>query len=165
MKHSLIRWPGGDDRYHDTGEGGLFAWMVVPAEADKPGVDNCAVDTHLYLTRPDVMVSHAPEMWEPSDYRNTGWDRIERARDALKTLPGHEEAAEGLVEVMGRDELSQALRAAVFLGSTPCSYNRNNGTGYFQATAEHLTLEGLRIYDGLQFAFGTTPQILTFLDT
>lgn len=167
---SMINWPVGDDRYHDTGEGGMYAFLVVPSSdiftdaARVTGVDACIVDVALHLTRPDVCVSGERELWDPFDYHTCGSTRLHHVRSALERTD-QKELNSKLENLIGEDELSAPLRTAVFLGSTHASLATTRGGGYFQATRDDLTPAGETLYDCLHQAYGTRPRIATFLDT
>jgi hypothetical protein len=54
----LVAWPE-SDAWRDTGEGGLFAWLVVPAKE----YDTAAtVDCWAMLSDPDVALNHK-DLW------------------------------------------------------------------------------------------------------
>lgn len=167
---SMINWPVGDDRYHDTGEGGMYAFLVVPSgdiltdAARVTGIDACIVDVALHLTRPDACVSGERELWEPLDYHASGSTRLHHVRSALERTD-QEELKGKLDDLIGEDELSAPLRAAVFLGSTPASLATARGGSYFQATRDDLTPAGETLYDVIHQTYGTRPRIATFLDT
>jgi hypothetical protein len=160
---SMINWPVGDGRYHDTGEGGMYAFLVVPS-AESDTEDACIVDVALCLTRPDVCVSGERELWEPFNYHTCGATRLHHVRSALERTD-QKELNEKLVDLIGEDDLSTPLRAAVFLGSTSASLATARGGGYFQATRDDLTPAGETLYDVIHQAYGTRPRIATFLDT
>ncbi|MFC4328393.1 hypothetical protein ACFPC0_11195 [Streptomyces andamanensis] len=156
---ALVNWPHDDPAYHDSGEGGLFAYVAIP----DPGTpDECCVDVSVHMTAPDAAVTREPALWEPFDYHACGSTRLHRVRARLEQLQ-EGELAKSMDNLMGRDELSLALRGAVFIGSTHASLVADHG--YFQVTKEHLTPDGLRLYDSLTVAFGSEPAIVTFLDT
>lgn len=161
---SMVNWPVGDDAYHDTGEGGMYAFLVIPTEDIASRADACVVDISLQLTRPDVCVSEERELWEPFNYHTCGSTRLHHVRSALERTD-QTELKSKLDDLIGGDELSAPLRAAVFLGSTSASLATAQGGGYFQATRDHLTTAGESLYDCLHQTYGTRPRIATFLDT
>lgn len=160
---TLINWPTGDDRYRDTGEGGMFAYAVVTT-ADVSLKEACTVDVAHYLTRPDVCVSREAELWEPFDYHASGSTRLHNVRARLEQL-GEHKFKDSLNRMIGEDELSVPLRAALYLGSTSASLSLADGGGYFEATYGDLTPAGRALCESLSAAYGTSPQIVTFLDT
>jgi hypothetical protein len=177
----MVNWPGPFDSYHDSGEGGLFAWMVVP-EATSDGEDlapnvagyNCHVDVEAYLSRPRVAL-RAPDVcisadrvkvYEPHDYKN-GWITRSMELDRLiQQQPGdHRELRRAVIQSLGSDDLSVPMLAAVFLGSTCHSLWDERMSSYFEVTPDSLTEGGKALYNGFQAAYGVDPMILTFLDT
>lgn len=160
---SMVNWPVGGDAYHDTGEGGMYAFLVIPTKETDPE-DACVVDVALHLTRPDVCVSGERELWEPFNYHTSGSTRLHHVRSALERTD-QPELKSKLEHLVGEDELSVPLRTAVFLGSTGASLATAKGGGYFEATRDDLTPAGEALYDCLHQAYGTRPRIATFLDT
>lgn len=162
---SMINWPG-SDFYHDTGEGGLFAYLVVlePQAPDDP----CNVDVHVLLTEPDVRVPFRmaePQLWDQTDYHDRARTRLHAARAALERAD-EGELAKSLVGLRGEDELSVGLRWAGFLGATSASLCHNTLGGYFEATWDDLTPTGRAVYDALTKEYGERAvHIVTFLDT
>ncbi|MFF9265794.1 hypothetical protein [Streptomyces longwoodensis] len=163
---SLITWPR-DDRFTTTCEG-MFAYLVVLGEQPDARPDACRVDVHVHLTEPDVRVPFRmaePQLWDGTDYHDRGRTKLHAARAALERAgePGHSAALKDLV---GRDELSLPLRAAVLLGSTDLAPVWATGTGgYWEPTADDLTPDGRALYDLLARIYGARPHIITFLDT
>jgi hypothetical protein len=179
----MLDWPTG--AYEDSGEGGMFAWMVIqeeyrtPVPADSPyaeASDNCHVDVAAYLSRsrlmldrPDVCVSpERTQLWEPFDYRNSWFEKSGEIRKRLKLNLDNEKdrnLSGGLMRTLGQDDISMPLLAAVFLGSTGASMWDPAKHEYFTAQYGHLTQNGKTLYDGLRLAYGVEPTLLTFLDT
>lgn len=169
MPVNMINWPNGSDRYHDTGEGGLFAYLVVlHAEAEAPR-DPCNVDVHVYLSEPDCRVPYRmaePQLWDNGDYHDRARTKLHAARAALERAD-EGELAKGLTNLRGEDELSVlGLRWAGFLGATSASLAHNNDAGYFEPTPDDLTYTGRAVYDALAKEYGEDAvHIITFLDT
>lgn len=178
----MVNWPVPGDRYSDSGEGGLFAWMVVPeavssGEGMGPNVfaTNCHVDVSAYLSRPrvllnrpDVCVSAAGQkLYEPYDYRDA-WVHQSISIGAMlnhQHNPEHRTLHNALHRTLGRDDVSVPLLAAVFLGSTCHSLWHEAEGRYFEVTRDHLTSRGLTQYALWQGVYGVEPVLLTFLDT
>lgn len=176
----MINWPTADKRYQDSGEGGLFAWMVVPeavTDGDAAGANvygnNCCVDVSGYLSRPRAMITRpdacvSPErvkLYEPYDYRNSWFDQQRKIEEALGGPQANASLVRAVRQTMGSDDLSVPLLASTFLGSTCLSLWDEQAGAYFAAGFEHLTDPGKRIYEAQREAYGVEPIILTFLDT
>lgn len=178
----MVHWPAPTGWHSDSGEGGLFAWMVVPetassGEAVEANVfaRNCHVDVSAYLsrprvmlTRPDVCVSaEGRKVFEPYDY-DDAW--LNRALDLGKLLDEHKGPEDArlrraLIQTMGSDDVSVPMLAAVFLGSTSHSLWDEAAGQYFEVTFAHLTQDGKLLYELWQRVYGVEPVLLTFLDT
>lgn len=166
---NMINWPvchDGLGGYHDTGEGGLFAYAVV-LEPEHPD-DPCTVDVHGFLTEPDARVPFRmaePRLWGVGGYHDRARTKLHAARAALEHA-GLADLSRSLNHLRGDDELSLPLRWLGFLGATSASLSANNGTGYYQATADDLTPTGRAVYDALAKEYGAAAvHIITFLDT
>lgn len=161
---SLITWPR-DDRF-TTGEG-MFAYLAVLGEQPDARPDACIVDVHVHLSEPDCRVPYRmaePQLWDGTDYHDRGRTRLHAARQALEQA-GEPEHAAALKNLVGRDELSLPLRAAVLLGSTSVGPVWRDGRGYYEPTPDDLTPDGRALYDLLARIYGSQPYIITFLDT
>jgi hypothetical protein len=178
----LVNWPGTLD-LTDSGEGGLFAWMIVPeamTDGDVPGPNvygnNCHVDVTAYLSRPRLMINRpdvcvSPEcsqVFVPYEHRNSWFDHSMTLEKLVTAAEGEGETSplrRALFGTLGQDDLSVPLLVAVFLGSTHQSLWDARLGRYFQVTKETLTLPGQALYSGFQAVYGVDPVILTFLDT
>jgi hypothetical protein len=178
----MINWPGTLD-YEDSGEGGLFAWMIVPefissGEAYGANVygNNCHVDVDAYLSRPRVMLKSpdvcvSPEgrkVFEPYNHRDSWFNQSMRLDRMVREYLGEDRERglrQGLIQSLGADDISVPMLASVFLGSTGQSLYSHRQGGYFAVTKNDLTLNGKTLYNAFQQAFGVDPIILTFLDT
>ncbi|MFE2934938.1 hypothetical protein [Streptomyces sp. NPDC059278] len=164
---NLINWPVDDTRYQDTDEGGLYAYLVVPAyEGVSRDTGGCCVCTYAYLTRPDVCLS--PEgigIWDEEPELEEGDPSpLYDAREKLEQA-GHKHAADKLANFLSYDTLSEALDVVIFLGATDRSLIIEETGTYFTATPDDLTPAGRTIYDTLAKGHVNSPVLLTFLDT
>lgn len=164
MNPNLVKWPVNDARYHDTGEGGLFAYAVAAA-ADTELDHACSVDVRTHLTLPDVCVNaERDKFWDRTNEPYRTWETGFRARDYL-LANGREDFADWVAHAKPTSELSEPLWSAVFLGSTGASLCSDAVGGYFTVTADDLTPAGTRLFDALSAAYGGGVTLLTFLDT
>jgi hypothetical protein len=162
---SLINWPR-DHRFGTTGEG-MFAFLVALGEQPEARPNACNVDVHVYLSEPDCRVPYRmaePQLWDGIDYHDRGRTKLHAARAALERA-GESDLSGALKNLVGRDELSLPLRAAVLLGSTDMAPVWENGNGYFEPTRDDLTDDGRDLYDLFVRMFGAQPYIVTLLDT
>lgn len=182
--NDLVNWPSTLD-YEDSGEGGLFAWMIVPeyigdgepyATAANTYGNNCYVDVNAYLSRPRILLnspdvcvsSEGRKVFMPWKHRDSWFDQSQTIDKRLKLDPNTEEGRTlrmALLKTLGADDISVPMKASVFLGSTSQSLYSSRQGGYFEVTKNDLTLTGKTLYNGFQQAFGVDPIILTFLDT
>lgn len=170
---NLIDWPVGDPRWTDSGEGGLYAYLVVPAyEEVSRSTGGCCVCTYTYLTRPDVCVSpeeDANRVWQPApEFGEGSSEHLHNARQKLEAA-GHKKAAHNLTGLLGHDQLSRELDVSIFLGATDQALHDpatdDDGRVYFHATWEHLNFSGRALHALLKREHVHEPIILTFLDT
>lgn len=160
----LVTWPVHDPTYHDDGQSGLYAWLVVPTpEAYEMGPmranGGCCVDVWPTLCRPDAPVSDVSEFWEPYDWR---WNHDEG--QVLSRVEDHPQLRQWVQHQTDSRNQSDAFYATIFLGATSCAYY-SEFTGQFEVKLEHLTDVGRQLYDALAASYNATPVILTFLDT
>lgn len=177
----MINWPSAFGEYHDSGEGGLFAWMAVPeamTDGDVPGPNvygnNCHVDVSAYLSRPRIMLntpdvcvsSERRKVFPPYDYRD-GWLQQSMRLDRLikEHLGDDRGLRRGLIQSLGADDISVPMLAAMFLGSTCHSLYSDSQGMHFEVTKDDLTPGGRTLYNAWQAVYGVDPVILTFLDT
>jgi len=135
---NLVNWPVPDPTFglEDSGEGGLFAYLVVEFN-DLTDISResggCFVDVQARLNFPDVVVTKSrvfPKSYVTSNGRQ---------------YPD-----------------SVALKFVAYLGATNFSLCQNGN--YFEVRYDHLTQDGKRLYDVVSKVYGQ-PTILTFLDT
>lgn len=94
---NLVNWPVNDDRYHHTGENGMYAYAVITAtDAELPTA--CHVEALARLAPEDTCVSREGDHLWPARY------------DADES-----------------SEASAPLWTAIFLGSTDVSLAREDG--------------------------------------
>lgn len=161
----MVNFPGGNDSYEDSGEGGLFVVMVVPQP--ESWQDNCHVDViaATRLSRPDVCVSpEGHELWEPWEHRKNDADKQSQAHQLL-TEHGQPVLASWALRARNWDEFSVSMLAVIHVGSTSRSLWHAGRQEYWQAEYRDLNPLGARIHTGLHAAFGVEPLLLTFLDT
>lgn len=157
---NLVNFDVPGDHLEDSGEGGLFAIMVVP---EPEGYDTmCHVDAKTVILRPDVCVSeHRNALWEPWEHgRMTNGKAYQQLTQA-----GMEELARWALMTTSDHDLSLPLLASAFLGSTCHSLWNARQSAYWTAGVDDLTEQGKTLYDSLKAAYGVEPLILTFLDT
>lgn len=176
----LVNWPETGHRYRDSGEGGLFAWMMVPeaissGEAHGPeaaGFNNCYVDVSAYLSRPRIMLNR-PDVCVSAQGRNvyTHWDFknswFQRSKEIGQRLDPDKDyrLKQALHQAMGSDDISVPMLASIFLGSTCHSLWDETLGCYFEVSHPYLTQDGKLQYELWQRVYGVDPIILTFLDT
>lgn len=159
----MVKWPAADGlSWMDSGEGGLYAMLVVrsDARADNP---HCHIDVSIMMSSPDVLVGprEALKLWAP--YDGTSFQKRLGIESHLHEI-GREEWRTWVIQAWDGRDLSDAVQAAVHIGSTSASLLSVNGVG-FQAQYSHLTDQGKTLYDTLRETYGREPEILTFLDT
>lgn len=120
----------------DSGEGGMYAIMVVPKGGGAP--DLCSVGVNIQLTDPDILIN------------------LDRMRDVW---------GDGGPSSVHAEPGSLPLRAAVFLGSTSSSLWDEEAGNYWYARPDDLTEDGRVLHDALRCIHGAEPLLLTFLDT
>lgn len=175
----MVTWPDPTGSFRDSGEGGLFAWLIVPealssGEAYGANVygNNCHVDVSAYLSRPRVMLTSpnvcvSPErskIFTPYQHRDSWFDHTRELLERLDKA-GDRPLKQALYRSMGADDVSVPMLAAVFLGSTHHSLYDETAGAYFRVRFEHLTQQGKQVYEALRLVYGVDPLILTFLDT
>jgi hypothetical protein len=179
----MVNWPVEVDRYSDSGEGGLFAWMIVPeslSDGEAYGANTygnyCHVDVTAYLSRPRVMLTRPDvcvspggrKVFEAYAHRDSWFDyqmQLDKRLDFNIELDADRKLKRALISTLGQDDISVPMLATVFLGSTGASLYDERGGGYFNVTKGALTPAGLKQYNHWQEVFGVDPIILTFLDT
>jgi len=166
MPVNMINWPTPGVLYDDTGEGGLFAYLVVLAP-ERPD-DPCNVDVYAYLSEPDARVPFRmaePQIWDEGGYHDRARTRLHAARAALERAD-EGDLARSLTHLRGEDELSLGLRWAGFLGATSASLSNRHVGGYYEAIPDDLTPTGRAVYDALAKEYGEGDvHIITLLDT
>jgi hypothetical protein len=176
VKQELITFPSGGE-WEDSGEGGMYALLVVKEPLEWR--TNCNVDVHTLIqrNRPDAkrsttvrMTPHdvcvssqeAKLLWAPYNYQSSGYQH-----DAAKVLrsKGMAVEAQWVERADDPDDYSTSMLATAFLGSTSQSLFSEERGAYFEATIEDLTEQGRALHRLYKSAYGIKPVILTFLDT
>jgi len=142
---NLVTWPASDYDgfgYRDSGEGGLFAYAVWPAQDGE-----CSVDVRPQMPLADVLVSARGPLHEDFEDQRRSYHYDSKADYEVQMYRLQEEAG-----------------TVVFLGSTSASLH-DEGNGYFEMTADSLTPEGLAVVTALSAAYGTEATFVTYLDT
>jgi hypothetical protein len=178
---NMVNWNG--DNCTDSGEGGLFAWMIVPenlSSGEAYGANtygfNCHVDVAAYLSRPrlmlrspDVCVStERSKVYEPYQHRDSWFDHQMTLTKRLNfnlELDEDRKLKRAFMSTLGHDDISVPMLASVFLGSTSASLWDEQRSRYFEVGVDDLTANGKTVYDAMQRAYGVDPILLTFLDT
>lgn len=165
----LIEFPS-DGSFEDSGEGGTFCLLIVPAPRGSDTPDDRTGAGEITVMAPDTYVA-APglpdEFWTPIGFTSRHKPDWCVLRDAAKELGGNGRAdlAGAVTRARSRDDFSLGVQAALRLGSTERSlWNPKEGV-YWAAGETDLTPAGRALYDGLRAAYGVTPVILTGLDT
>jgi hypothetical protein len=185
----LLTFPSCDDgRYTDSGEGGQYVMLAVPAPEGY--VDNCCVDVSISLSLPDVCNSPT-DLWDEyhrnedrGKWRHQGdiyryltrraEDATSVTQDATVTPPWVREFHHGLeykewaswvIRAIDHDHLSRHVLAAVHLGSSCHSLWNESAGRYWVASETDLTASGALLRYTLKSAFNVEPVLLTFLDT
>lgn len=136
---NLVNWPENTEGYHDSGEGGLWGYVVWPLPAT-----NCAVETSPDMPMGDVLVdAHGPLAEELQESR-------------AEYRPG------AYAEMYYENRTS--LGTALFLGSTWASSYNDTAGSYFRVRNETLTDEGRALVATLTALYGD-PTFVTYLDT
>jgi hypothetical protein len=157
----MVNWPGADGlSYMDSGEGGLYAMLVVPSD-DREDDPHCHIDVEVVMTRPDAPQSDVRDFWEP--YNGSDFTKRMDIEKHLREV-GRDEWHQWVVRTTSDHDLSVPVRAAIHIGSTSASLYTTWG-GAFTVEYQHLTARGQLLYDTLKAAYQREPKILTFLDT
>jgi len=165
---NMVNWPEPNRRWHDTGEGGLYAYLVVPLEEEpRRSTGGCCVCTYTYLTRADVCLNGADDInavWDPApEFGEDDATHLDAARETLRNI-GHTESADKLGNLIGYDQLSVPLAACVFLGATSNALYDDENETYFLVTHDRLNATGRALHAALQRQH-PRPLLMTFLDT
>jgi hypothetical protein len=161
-----VNWPSERDGYHDTGEGGLWAYVffLQQPEGDADPFDDCSdPGTVIMLPRPDVVCHDDGGIYDPhmtyKPYPQAPRaDMLSRtaATDYAHALQSHD-----------REMLDAGMNvlAAVCLGSTGRSWFSDRNGAYFKVTADELDVDGRQLIDTLAEFYGRSPHFVTYLDT
>lgn len=161
----LVRFPAYDNpAYRDSAEGGLFVMLLIPEPENHS--DNCVVDVNITVSSPDVCVNRADieGIWQPYDYRMSGFQKSIEAGKALEAA-GRADLATWAIRTTSPDETSGSMLAALHLGSDSGSFWCEQQGAYWSATVADLTDAGADLYNSLAAAYGITPILVTCLDT
>jgi hypothetical protein len=134
----LVAWPVGDD-WVDSGDGGLFAYLVHRAVAtpDRARVDVFPCLTSSAMTFPEALLR---QLWAPP--------RVERPAVLNGEGPLH--------------PWSRPLRSVLWLGSTPLALRHRDTGERFQVCRENLTRDGDAVAHCLDHVYDWPGDILTF---
>lgn len=140
----LVLWPEVGDDWTDTGDGGLFSYLVYRG-LGRP--ERTYVDVSAHLNTPHIA--------------NT----LDRALEAqLWAPPFQSPPILGSTRRPRQPEgWSVELRAAIYLGSTDKSLVRRDTGEHLQVCRENLTHTGDAIAHALDFEYGWPGEILTLL--
>jgi hypothetical protein len=148
-----VLWPVDDPAWKDSGEGGMWAALVVPALEDEP-LNVCASPTGtIALPLPDVTV-HDPGHIYTDGQR--GWSAL---LNQPKSADRDREIDAAAMNA-GRPVL-----ACIVLGASGGSWWNDTVGEYFEVTAQHLNAEGARLVEAVEALFARPAHIVTYLDT
>lgn len=136
-QHCFVLWPDpGEGEWIDSGQGGLFAYLVYRALhiADRSDVD---VGVQLITPALPLEESLARQLWAPP------W-------------PGRTEGEEPLA-------LAAAMRTAIYLGSTGHTLVHRDDGRHFRVCRDDLTRDGDAVAHVLDYEYSMPGDILTFL--
>ena len=170
-----IRWPRPEEKYKDTGEGGMWVYAVVPTHK-KDWFEKCCVDYPTFnLPNAGPLSNSKSEGWVdlktgeqkwPLRWKwwpgEREWDKQSEAWSEWKYTKNEQGKEPRKDEWLTR---SRSLLAAVCLGSTNASWWREDNKGYFVCERKHLTLDGRMLVRALERLYKRKVTLLTFLDT
>jgi len=143
---NIVEWTShDDDRYQDTGEGGLFAYAFW----DAPKAE-CFLESQGVIGIGDVMVDAIGPMGHEFH------DQINRYYELTNSGTSYDDAVRETQIVFG---------GMLFLGSTRHSLFDDEAGKYFFVQERNLTDEGLALVRATSKLYGTEPTYVTFLDT
>lgn len=147
----FVNWPTDWDVWRDSGEGGLFAYVVWGTVDGSwvAGSKHCNIDVKPQIPIGDVLVSALGPLKD--EFKDQGREFSELTRE-------YTEQGYALASL----EVQVEVSTAVFLGSTRSSLH--NAGDYFSVGADDLTDEGKALVAALTAAYGE-PTFLTYLDT
>jgi hypothetical protein len=155
---------GGEEGLHDTGEGGVFCYLIVKAPGgwqESKTLERCCVETYAHLPRALCVgssghangVSAEDDLWGPPP--KFFWPiGSETPEDVCGRLHERHDRMNG-----------PRLYAAIYLGSSSASVYNDLNERYVSYGYDDLTLDGKILYNSLKRMWGIEPIILTFLDT
>lgn len=143
-----VVWPELGERWHDTGEGGMWVhafWLADYSRDDSdPFVHCCGVQATIALPHPDVVAGVWPgTLPDGRFYQPLSWPRPDS--DVLRNA-------------------GPPVLAALCLGSTGVSYCTDDD-GYFICAPGDLTGAGKRLLAAASQLYEREPVIVTYLDT
>jgi hypothetical protein len=156
----MVNWPTPGSGYNDTGEGGLYAMLVIPKDTSQGDEADCYIDVAILATRPDAPVSSCGDLWESYDQEESRgkWEAHEFLQGA-----GKQKLADHVLRSFPQFDMSDELMVAMHIGST--CHSLEGTSGMFAVTFDDLTLAGQNLYVTLKNAYGREPLLWTFLDT
>lgn len=142
-----VTWPSlPSERWHDTGEGGMWVMAYYLAS---PGRDDfvrcCGPKGTIALPLPDREISPAAS-------------RVYRDIEGTAALPWGMDRTEAVYDA------GWPVLAAFCVGTSGTSLADANGD-YFDASFEDLTLRGANVLTALSQLYGRSPVLVTYLDT
>lgn len=160
-EYGCVKWP--DSGYRDTGEGGMWVYAFVLADAASGFIRCCGPAATVSLPLPDVVLRDDGDVY-PAEWPD--W----RAPDDLSAKDAATEDGRRKYRIRverwirdryhhGRDVL-----AAVCVGTSACSWHHED-LGYWTCTPGELTDGGADLLRGLEKLYGIAPVLVTFLDT
>lgn len=157
-----ISWPQLDyddeeNGWRDTGEGGLWATIVVPSDEEPAPRDE--FDREHFLSIPDVIVGAASRSGQVAYGEAVLRDIWPLADAALQDMDAWNDPAKR------HWGWSRPLLAVAELEFNPHAFVRGDGGDSFLVTYERLNDNGKQLYDALEAEHGREPLIITFLDT
>lgn len=163
----MVVFPENGGEWRDSGEGGLF--VILVALKPENHSFNCSVDVEPSITMPQPDATIHPRRgtlwldWDSTESRN--WQKLESLVWQDERFAGEYELKNAVARGINPAAQSDAVLAAIHMGSTYHSLWSEARSSYFVPGYEHLTQNGKTIFDGLRLAFGAAPELYTFLDT
>lgn len=165
-----VNWPTPADGYHDSGEGGLWAYVFFKAD-DAASFADCHTPAGVIALPQQDVVSHDPaEIYERglalAEYPSYPRDPTTRAPLAQVTQQQAIEYANAHADFyLSTLDAGTSVLAALCLGSTSLSLFSDSRGEYFEVTRDTLTQQGQFLVDQLSAFYGRPPCFVTYLDT
>lgn len=149
MTKILVNWPRWDDeRYRDSGEGGLFSYVVWDSEEA-----NCSIDVFPSMGMGDVLSSVKGPLAESFRLQESDYASFSNSNDGTTSWE----------EIHYNTQVP--LGTVLFLGSTRGAFFEDSIGEYFAVDESTLTPEGSALVRSISEAMGSEPTFLTYLDT